>query len=115
MINPLSGQTVKPICKSFKNNVLVEQYTIVGLLPFTPVTTTIGLTLASTPSINGQSSSLTVSFITSYVIPIGGGVAIVLPYSNKMFKNLGVPPQEMITNGLIGLSINAKFVSSILI
>jgi hypothetical protein len=88
---------------------------MLGLLPFTPVTTTLGLTLASSPNINGRSSALSFTFRTSYDIPIGGGVAIELPHSNEMFITKGVPPQDMLTNGVVGLSITAKFVSSILI
>ena len=88
---------------------------MLGLLPFTPVTTTLGLTLTSSPNINGQSSLLSLTFRTSYDIPIGGGVAIDLPLAIEMFITKGVPPQDMLTNGVVGLSISAKFVSSILI
>jgi hypothetical protein len=61
------------------------------MLPFTPVTTTIGLSLASSPNVNGQNASLSLTFVTNYIIPAYGGCAIVLPHTNEMFVTLGVP------------------------
>jgi hypothetical protein len=45
IVNPLSGQTVKPVCKSFSGASQLETFTITSVLPFTPVTTTLGLSM----------------------------------------------------------------------